>query len=358
MLLSLTVLLGLLPVPACSASTNELSKWQELMTGSVKALRNNQLTDAVSLCNQATQLAAAFGTNDVHLSQSQTLRAEIYMWEKRNDLAEQTFKEAVASCEKAVGSNDRAMVHPLSSLANFYYFVLARYDQVILLFERILRIVESSPTRNDRDVILWSRNLASVYQQTGRFDRAEPLFKRALALAEKTDPEWLPYELLTAADFYRAWSKPDRAESLAQRALAIREKNLAVAGTVDARLDVAVALDNLGAIYLAWNKPAQAESAYRRSLDLVQTFMDPGDADLAPRLTGLAEALRLQHKPDQAEPLFRRALAITEKNAGPDSKEAAAIRAQCATLLNDTNRSSSPELQAGRSPAASLPATR
>ena len=302
------------------------------MTDSVKALRDNRLPQAIDLCDQATRMARGFATNDTRLSRSQTLRAEIYMWEKNCDLAEKTFQLAIQSCEKAVGPNDPAMVHPLSSLANFYYFVLQRYDQVIVLFERILRIVESSPAHPYRDEIMWSRNLASVYQTTGQFVRAEPLFQRAVALAMTNDPEWLPHELLTAAEFYRAWHKCDQAESLAKHALELREKALANTNNVDARLDVAVALDTLGAVYLAWPKPDQAAACYQRSLDLVQSFLSPNDADLAPRLAGLAEARHLQGKEDQASPLYRRALVIVEANAGPDSPEAAALRERFAAL--------------------------
>jgi tetratricopeptide (TPR) repeat protein len=336
---------GLNPALAQMISSNGPANWESLMTDSVKALRNNQLNEAVSLCDQAARLAVGFATNDTRLSRSQTLRAEIYLWEQKNDLAEQTFKQAVASCEHAVGPNDPAVIHPLSSLANFYYFVVARYDQVILLFERILKIVESSPAHSNREVIVWSRNLAAVYQKTGRFDRAEPLFQRAVSVAEQSDPEWLPHELLTAADFYRAWGKFDQAETRARRALSIREKQCGSVDNIDAQLDVAVALDNLGTTWLAANQPDQAEAVCRRSLDLVQKFMDADESDLAPRLTRLADALRLQGKLDQAGPLYRRALAITEKNAGPDSKEAAAIREQYAALSGGavTNRISQPK---------------
>ena len=341
------LLVAATPLGAEPTPRSQPPDWDQLMTDSVKALRNNHLPDAIALCEQATQLARGFATNDTRLARSQTLRAEIYLWERNNDLAEQTFRLAVSSCEKAVGPNDPALVHPLSSLANYYYFVVRRYDQVVVLFERILKIVSSAPHPNNRDVIMWSRNLGSVYETTGRFDQAEPLFNRAVALAEAHDADWLPHELLTAADFYRAWGKCEKAEPLAQRALAIREKALAQGG-VDAQSDVAVALDTLGAVYLAWSKPEQAEASYQRSLNLVQSFLSPDDADLAPRLAGLAEALRLQGKIDPSESLYRRALGITEKNAGVDSPEAAALRTRLAMLHPG---------QASSAPPSALPVT-
>ena len=321
-----------------SPSPEETQKWEQLMTGTMKALRANNVAESVRLCDEAIGLAGKFGPADTHLSQSQVLRAEVYMWEKKNDLAEQTFKLAIASCEKAAGSNDIVLVHPLSSLANYYYFVAVRYDQVIPLFQRILKIVENAPQRNNRDLIMWSRNLGMVYQQTGRYAEAEPLFKRAVALADQTDAEWLPHELLTAADFYRAWSKYDQAEALAKRALAIREKALSPTAGVDAQLDVAVCLNGLGAIYLAGAKPEKAEAAYHRSLAMVQTFMSADQADLTPQLEGLAAALRAQGKYDQAEPLYKQALAITEKNLGADHPNTAVLLEKYAGLLEDMKK--------------------
>lgn len=319
-------------------NTEETQKWEQLMTDTMKALRANNVAESARLCDEAIGMAGKFGPADTRLSQSQVLRAEVYMWEKKNDLAEQTFKLAVASCEKAVGSNNVALVHPLSSLANFYYFVVVRYDQVVPLFQRILNIVENAPARNNRDIIMWSRNLGMVYQQTGRYAEGEPMFKRAVALAEQTDAEWLPHELLTSADFYRAWGKYDQAEALAKRALAIREMALMPAGGIDAQLDVAVCLNGLGAIYLAWAKPDKAEAAYRRSLAMIQTFMSADQADLAPPLEGLAAALRAQGKYDQAEPLYQRALAITEKNLGADNLNTAVLLEKYAGLLKDMKK--------------------
>ncbi len=332
------ILLAQCLVAASPPTTEEVQHWEQLMTDTAKALRANNVAESVRLCDEAMDLAGKFGPTDTRLSQSQVLRAEVYLWQKKKDLAEQTFKLAIASCEKAVGSNDVALVHPLSSLANYYYYVAVRYDLVVPLFQRILNIVENASARNNRDIIMWSRNLGMLYQQMGQYAKGEPMFQQAVAVAEKTDAEWLPHEELTAADFYRAWGKYDQAEALANRALAIREKVLTSAGGVDAQLDLAVTLKNLGATYLAWGKPDKAEAAYRHALALIDTFMSPAQTDLTPFLEGLAEALRAQGKYDQAEPLYKRALAITEKSLGADSTETEAVLEKYAALLKDMKK--------------------
>lgn len=318
--------------PSHAATPADIAQWQQLITDTTKALRANQLPDAVHLCEQALALSTTFGPTNTAYSRTQALRAEVYLWENKKELAEQTFKQAVASCEKAAGTNSVEVIHPLSSLANFYFFVVKQYDHVVPIFERILNIVEADKNRTDRDVIMWSRNLGMIYQQTGQYAKGEPMFKQAVALAEKNDPEWFPHELMNAADFYRAWGKYEQAETLAQHALAIREKAM-VADNPDSQLDTAVCLNGLGAIYISWNKPDKAEAAYQRSLEIDRKFMAPDEADLIPALQGLASALQAQRQFDQAAPLYERTLAIVEKNSRSDDPQVATLLANYAAVL-------------------------
>lgn len=320
-----------------AATPADFAQWQQLITDTTKALRNNQLPEAVHLCEQALALSTNFGPTNTAYSRTQVLRAEVYLWENKKDLAEQTFKQAVASCEKAAGTNSVEIIHPLSSLANYYYFVARQYGQVIPIFERILKIVDADPRRTDRDVIMWSRNLGMIYQQTGEYANAEPMFKRAVALAEK-DPEWFPHELMNAADFYRAWGKYTQAETLAQHALSIREKAM-VADDQDSQLDTAVCLNGLGAIYLSWNKPDKAEAVYQRSLEIDRKFMAADEADLIPALQGLASALEARRQFDQAASLYQRALIIAEKNSGPNDPQVATLLEKYAAVLKGLGKS-------------------
>ena len=322
-----------------AAPADAVQKWDALMNESVKALKINRLGDAIRRCEEASGLAREFGPDDTHLARSEVLRAEIFMWEKDNPRAEAMFKQAVATCERAVGREHPEVVHPLVSLANFYYFVDVHYDRVAALFERVLGIVERTPAHDPRQEILWCRNLGLVYQQMSRFDRAEPLFNRAVDLAAKADPMWLPHEQLTAAAFYRAWGKTDRAATLAERALAQREQVLMVAPQdADAKLDLAVTLDELTEIHLVAADPDAAEKTARRSLAVVESFMAPDQPELVPRLAGLATALQAGARYAEALPLMERAIGLAEKNLGPTSAELAPLLAKYASLLQAMKR--------------------
>jgi tetratricopeptide (TPR) repeat protein len=338
-ILILVFILLALGLQADSPPTPEESwNWQQLMIDTEKSLKSSNVPRAICLCDEALNMAEKFGPADIRLSKTQDLRAKVYLWEKKNDLAEQTFELAVTSCEKAVGSNDVALVDPLSSLANFYFQGAVRYNQVLPLYQRILNIVQNAPDRNNRNIIMWSRNLGIVYQQMGRYAEGEPFFEQTVALAEQNDLEWLPYELLNAADFYRAWGKYGHAEIMAKRALAIREKAMKADNGVDTQMDVVNCLNNLGMTYLAWSKPDKAEDVYRRSLAMLQTFMTEDQTDLIPYLEGLAAALHAQRKLDEAEPLYQRAVEVAEKNLGPENPETAILLEKYAALQIDLKK--------------------
>ncbi len=337
-------------VETTQSQTNQLERWKELTTDATKALRANQLPKAIQLCEESLALSAIFGPTNTEYSRAQVLRAQIYLWENKYDVAEQMFQSAVASCEKAVGTNSIELEHPLSSLANFYYFVVPHLDRVAALFERILHIVETAPNPAHRDIIMWSRNLGKIYAEMRQYEKAEPYFKRAALICEKEDPEWMPYELLTAADFFRDWGKFELAEALAQRSLEIREKNLATGG-VDAQMELTVTLANLGSTYLAEHNPQKAEATFSRSLGILEKVVPPTESELTPHLIGLGEALQLQGKLADAEKMYARAITISETNQVTDTRDFAAALDKYSDLLHKRNKPDEAKKQSERAKA-------
>jgi tetratricopeptide (TPR) repeat protein len=267
--------------------------------------------------------------------------AGVYRQQGKKDQAEQTYQDAIASCEKTVGPKNRDLIIPLQSLANFYYYTKVRYDQVASLYQRILDIVRAAPAPDPLEVAQWERNLADVYHLHNQNARAEDFYQKALASAESATnaPAGETVQYLQAlGDFYRNDGRCDQAESVLKRALAIRERAAGSGSNPDAELDVAVCCDYLGQTDLAWNKPAQAESVYRRSLAIVEKVAGADSPDLSPRLLGLAKALRAQKKYPEAESQYKRALEITEKSFGPNAPQVADVLDQYATLLTDMKR--------------------
>jgi tetratricopeptide (TPR) repeat protein len=268
--------------------------------------------------------------------------AEVYRGQGKKDLAEQSYQEAIASCEKAVGSKNRDLILPLQNLANFYYYTKVRYDQVASLYQRILAIVQAAPASDPMEAAEWERNLADVYQLQHQSVQAEVFYRKALASAESVTNapagETVQY-LQSLGDFYRIDGRCDQAEPVLKRALAIRERAVGSASdNPDAELDVAVCCDYLGQTYLVWNKPAQAESFYRRSLTINEKIAGADSPDLSPRLIGLAKALRAQKKYAEAESQYKRDLEITEKGFGSNAPQVADVLDQYAGLLADMKK--------------------
>lgn len=332
------------------SETNRFERWRQLTTDAVKALRNNQLPIAIRLCDEAQALSATFGSTNICFSRTEVLRAEVYLWEGNRPKAEQTFQQAVASCEKVAGTNALELVYPLSSQANYYYFVDRHLDRVAEIFEKILNIVQSSSQSSTRDRIMWSRNLGKIHQERKQYEKAEPLFAQSIELCQRGDAEWLPYELLNAADFYRDWGKADQAEALGQRALSIREQALATGG-LDAQGELTTCLANLGATYLAGHEPEKAEAHFRRAIEILAKIAPSDASDFIPHLLGLGLALQTEKKYEAAEPLFQRALAIAEKNPGADDNGLAEVLEKYAALLKDINKSREAEAMLARAQA-------
>src|ERR1700730_6630482 len=101
-------------------------------------------------------------------------------------------------------------------------------------------------------------NLASLYEDQGRYAEAEPLYKRSLVIREKA----------------AASGPPD----------------------VTVLLNNAVALNSLANLYVHEGKYADAERLYKRSLAIREKAAGPGHPDFAQSLGNLANLYMSQGK--------------------------------------------------------------
>jgi tetratricopeptide (TPR) repeat protein len=138
-----------------------------------------------------------------------------------------------------------------------------------------------------------------LLRATNRLSEAEPLFRRALAIAE-------------------SWYGPDHPV-------------------------VANRLNNLAGLLQATNRRSEAEPLYRRALAIDESSYGPDHPEVATGLNNLAELLRATNRLSEAEPLYRRALAIDESSYGPDHPDVARDLNNLALLLQATNRRSEAE---------------
>jgi tetratricopeptide (TPR) repeat protein len=150
--------------------------------------------------------------------------------------------------------------------------------------------------------------LAGLYQFAGKYDAAEPLYRRALAISEKAsggDNVDVAFHLDRLAALYRIQRRYTEAEALLKRSLTIREKAF---GAGD--LEVAPSVESLAVLYQAQNRSADAEPYLRRSRDIRQKALGPDHAEVGQSLHELARFYRVQGRVPEAGQSYDRAVAI------------------------------------------------
>jgi tetratricopeptide (TPR) repeat protein len=219
----------------------------------------------------------------------------------------------------AVHSDDPMILNNLG-------LVLAKegnYAEAEPLYQRALAIAEKGLGPNHPAVATKLNNLALLYYSQGKYAEAEPLYKRALAIDEKAlgpnHPD-VATNLNNLALLFKSQGKYTEAEPLYQRALAIDEKALG-----PYHPDVATAVNNLAGLYWSQGKYAEAEQLYQRALAIAEKALGPDHPDVARNLNNLAALYDAQGEYAEAEPLYKRALAIDEKVLGPNHPDMASM---------------------------------
>ena len=239
----------------------------------------------------------------------------------------------VASLEQA--NDGRELSAALNNLGQVHAGQ-GRDDLAEPIYRRAIALTEKSLGLDTGLIAPELNNLAALYQRQGRFTDAEPLFKRALAVSEKSLPREHPdvgRALNNLATLYVKQERFADAEPLFRRALAIYQK---AAGPEHPA--VATVLNNIGQVDRDLNRDADAEAPIKRSLAIREKVLGPEHPDVARSLNNLAGLYQHQKRHAEAEPLYRRALAIRERALGADHPDVATSTSNLAHFLQATGR--------------------
>ena len=164
-------------------------------------------------------------------------------------------REAVAAAEASVGAEHPSVATCLNNLAAILR-AEKKYNEAEPLYARVLAIRERTAGPASPEVALALNNLAVLHDAQDQFEPAEAYYRRALEIREKLQPEGLEtaVTLQALAAVYMAQRKYDRAEPLLVRALAIRSK---VLDPKDPR--VLATQKDLWTLYLSTERYALAE---------------------------------------------------------------------------------------------------
>ena len=173
-----------------------------------------------------------------------------------------------------------------------------------------------------------ARGLGEVYAFNGNTAKAEQWMAYYLEHRAGPDPEAeRTYQSLRVTSLNNQalslQSKGDLvgAEPLFRSALAIAEKTLG-----EDHPDTAGSLNNLAGLLESKGDFAGAEPLYRRALAIALKVLGPNHPNTATALDNLAGLLEAEGNYAGAEPLYQRALSIAERVLGPDAPATRTIR--------------------------------
>jgi tetratricopeptide (TPR) repeat protein len=272
----------------------------------------------------------SFNLGNVYSKRIDQGTAAYYRQERQ--LAVKFYQQAIKRQE------DTATTDLASSLNNLavLYREMGRYEEAEPLYKRSLAISETQLGPDHPDTGISLNNLASLYESMGHYDAAEPLYERSLAISETQlgpDHPDTGTSLNNLASLYESMGHYDAAEPLYKRSLAIRETQLG-----PDHPSTGTSLNNLAGLYEAMSRYDAAEPLYKRSLAIREAQLGPNHPSTGSSLNNLAELYREMGRYDAAEPLYKRSLAISEAELGPNHPSTGSSLNNLALLYREMGR--------------------
>ncbi len=233
------------------------------------------------------------------------------------------YLEQVQACDQLIQQYQLCIPEAAELLdrAGVYLREHASHSLAEPLFQRALAIAEQRLGSQHLQVASCLNNLGVLYKEQGKYEQAEPLYLQALHIRERAlGPHHLglSYNLNSLGLLYYEQGRYSEAEPLYLRALHIREEAL---GPHHSWL--ASSLNNLGILYMDQGKHSEAEPLYLRALHIWEQALGPHHPEVAYALNNLGILYMDQGKYEQAEALIQRALHIREQALGPQSPQLA-----------------------------------
>ncbi len=216
-----------------------------------------------------------------------------------------------------------------SSLNNLGALLYAQGDsdraEQLFLRSRDAYVLLAGPGDTRLATILY--NLAGIYVEKGRYTDAEPLYREAMAIRERTFGPSHPIvaEVWNALGFLLLQQKKlGEAEIWLQKAANVWQT---AAGS---EAFAAVALNNLAYVRRLQGNAGQAESLYKQAIAAEEANFGDDHPEIATTLMNLAALHRSRGDSAQATATYRRALDILARTVGAQDPLAIEIRSRLA----------------------------
>lgn len=310
--LSLAVLIA--NFSPCAANADDAS-WNKYTTEGAKAYEGGNFGVAQKNFEQALVEAKKFGPNDIRLATSLTNLGVLYSFRGHNAKAGPLFEQAVRIKQKALGPDNYETIAAVAKLCQFNLKNNpAKADPIC---HRVVGYVDTR-LKEKRDVALSFETLNKFYKRHKELEEAEIFVKQAEGQTTKaTTSSYLEMAVLVdgLAGACKDAKKFQPAEQLYKRALALRHGVLP-----KDHMAIASSLENLGKLYCDEGRFHMAEPLFRRAMEISAKTLGGQKPETWAKIDGLGQCLVGLSKLAEAKSLYQETLTSFESAYGKGSK--------------------------------------
>ena len=222
---------------------------------------------------------------------------------------------------------------------------LTHYDngqQSLSLMQRGIEFLETHPSNDPLDMSTILSNLGWALKKQGRYNEAETILRRALAIDEQTQPVDKRALAVRYNQLERCLSLQGRfaeAEPYAEKAMSLAIKAY---GAEDPRSIVCVG--NLGSLLCKQGKLDEAEPILCKALEMFRLYLPVDHPYIAIGQANLGDVFKEKGKLDEAELMYREALSIARRALPPDHPEIARHLESLAAVIEKQGKLDEAEL--------------
>jgi len=245
------------------ATETAVVAWEEYNERGRRLVAEGDPAGAEMAFTAAIAAAEEPGADPLQLASSLSNLAQLKYQQKAHLVAEDLFRRALAIREQTLGADDKSVITSINNLAALYVSRGALDDAEPLL-KRATAASAKRVESSQGDLAVNLNNLARLYFKRGDYAQAEPLLLQLLTLKRPMGPEHpeVATVLGSLAKVRQALGKVDAAERIWRRVLAVRERTLPASDPA-----ILQAQEGLADALVAQGKLAPAYDLRERVLD-------------------------------------------------------------------------------------------
>jgi tetratricopeptide (TPR) repeat protein len=249
--------------------------------------------------------------------------------------AEASLQEALRIVATEFAESSEEVADARNNLAVLYKHC-GRFDDGLQLYGQALRSVITLHGEDCLSASVIYHNIGGILHSKGDFIAAEQPGRKAWEISRRVlgeDDPRTQFDAVAYAGILDGLQRYDESEAIYRRALAIFEKTFG-----SEHYEVAANLHNLAAVLCARGHLQEAEQLYRRSLAIKEKLLGSENPDVALTCNNLGSLLNSEGRYNEALPLLESVVAILQKRCVSDHPHLALARTNLSSALINSNR--------------------